>query len=175
LAATTDDGVYRTSDRGQRWECSIFGLVDLNVFAIAFATAQRVIVGTETGVFLSKNDGLAWRETAFSMDDGPVLCLAAAEDGTLYAGTESSGSYISSNDGRTWRTIAHQGTLIQQLQVLDQRVFAPLPTGIDVSTDGGETWETHVPATKGTDISAFCVADRCTLVGHTDGTLRRVT
>jgi hypothetical protein len=75
-----EDGVLRSWDRGISWAGWNFGLLDLNVYALAispeFRADETLFVGVESGVFRSGNGGRAWRETAFPMEAGPVLSLA---------------------------------------------------------------------------------------------------
>jgi photosystem II stability/assembly factor-like uncharacterized protein len=124
LAATVEDGVFRSGDRGSQWESWNFGLLDLDVYCIAISPAfagplearpleasgdETLYVGTETGIFRSTNGGRAWREVGFDTDLAPVLSLALspdyARDGCLYAGTASQGMYRSGDRGRTWERV----------------------------------------------------------------------
>ncbi|NIV35567.1 MAG: hypothetical protein GWN58_40785, partial [Anaerolineae bacterium] len=69
-------------------------------------------VGVDSGIFRSTNGGRAWREVDFSPDLAPVLSLALspayAEDGILFAGTESHGLYRSQDGGRTWTRLGEE-------------------------------------------------------------------
>jgi photosystem II stability/assembly factor-like uncharacterized protein len=117
LAATVEDGVFRTGDRGDKWESWNFGLLDLDVYALALSPAfgaplgtsgdEMAFVGTETGVFRSTNGGRAWREVPFPTELAPVLCLAIspATDGCLYAGTAERGLYRSTDRGQSWERV----------------------------------------------------------------------
>jgi photosystem II stability/assembly factor-like uncharacterized protein len=124
LAATVEDGVFRSGDRGSKWESWNFGLLDLDVYALALSPAfggplgtsapeaggdETAFVGTETGIFRSTNGGRAWRETPFDTDLAPVLCLALspdyADDGCLYAGTAENGLYRSTDRGESWERV----------------------------------------------------------------------
>ena len=110
LAATVEDGVFRSGDRGGRWESWNFGLLDLEVYCIALSPAfgdplassglassglassglassglassgdETIYVGTETGIFRSTNGGRAWREVDFDLNLAPVLSLALSPD-----------------------------------------------------------------------------------------------
>ena len=105
-----EDGVLRSWDRGASWAAWNFGLLDLNVFALAlspnFTHDDMLFVGAESGVFRSTNGGRAWRETAFPMECAPVLSLALSPnfsvDGCILAGTEEHGLWRSGDRGLTW-------------------------------------------------------------------------
>ncbi|MEQ8675330.1 MAG: hypothetical protein RLP44_01440 [Aggregatilineales bacterium] len=101
LAATLEDGVFRSINRGAGWVSWNFGLLDWRVHCITispqFAQDETVIIGTESGLFQSKNGGRMWQEVA-----SPVIgdlishilltaqftshgeLLIATEDGKLY-------------------------------------------------------------------------------------------
>ncbi|MBZ0293151.1 MAG: hypothetical protein K8L99_11355, partial [Anaerolineae bacterium] len=111
VASTVEDGVFVSTDRGMSWLPWNFGLLDLNVYAVAFSpnfeVDQVVCIGTESGIFQSKTGGRAWRPIPFSMDAAPVLSLGFSPDfvhsGRIYAGTETHGLYTSDDGGMTWK------------------------------------------------------------------------
>ncbi|MCU0513513.1 MAG: hypothetical protein MUE40_13205 [Anaerolineae bacterium] len=107
LAATAEDGVFVSSDRGQSWLAWNFGLLDTNVYSLAlspgFARDARVLIGTESGIFSSTSGGRSWQETAFPLSAAPVLSVCAAGGGRWYAGTEEHGLFQSVDDGHTWQ------------------------------------------------------------------------
>ncbi len=82
FAATIGDGILRTRDRGVSWDAWNFGLLDLEVLALAispdFANDETLFAATATGIFRSPNAGRAWRELQFPDDAGAVLCLAVS-------------------------------------------------------------------------------------------------
>ena len=115
LAATVEDGVFRSANRGHNWTAWNFGLLDLNILSTAispgFGHDDTLFVGSESGVFCSTNGGRAWKEIAgFPPDWAPVLSLALSpdfcRDGTLFAGTESNGLFWSANRGESWEQLA---------------------------------------------------------------------
>ena len=184
LAATVEDGVFRSGDRGNKWGSWNFGLLDLDVYALALSPAfggppkaggdETVFVGTETGVFRSTNGGRAWRETTFEIDRAPVLCLALspgyAGDGCLYAGTAERGLYRSNDGGESWARVGAgapplagapapsiNALLLSPHYPAEPHILAMLSDALLVSHDDGATWEAWAP---GLDLSpgATCVA-----------------
>ena len=107
FAGTMEDGVFRSSDRGERWVRWNFGLLDLHVLVLAlspdFAQDETLFVGVESGIFRSTNGGRAWREVPFPTDLAPVISLAISpdfkRDGLLLAGTEAHGLYALARSG----------------------------------------------------------------------------
>ena len=184
LAATVEDGVFRSGDRGNKWQSWNFGLLDLDVYALALSPAfggplgtsgdETVFVGTETGIFCSTNGGRAWRETPFDTDLAPVLCLALspdyARDGCLYAGTDENGLYRSTDRGESWTRVGAavpplSGTPAPSINALllspqypdEPHILAMLADALIVSRDGGTSWESWA---AGLDLNsgATCVA-----------------
>jgi photosystem II stability/assembly factor-like uncharacterized protein len=195
LAATLEDGVYATDDRGGHWVPWSFGLMDLNVVALAispdFAHDETAFAGTESGVFRSTNGGRAWRETDFPMEFGPVLSLAVspdfARDGTVWAGTEEHGLFQSRDGGTTWHRAGDSQVTDPINAILLSSEFPSEPhllvmqsRTLMVSRDGGRSWSawkqglhfdqglTCVAAPSGIEAGATL------LVGLGDGGVRRV-
>ena len=195
LAATLEDGVYATDDRGDHWMPWSFGLMDLNVLCLAispdYAADETVFAGTESGVFRSTNGGRAWRETDFPMECAPVLSLAVspdlARDGSVWAGTEEHGLFHSRDGGKTWQQLG-RGQITDAINAI--LLSATVSSVVDVlvvqagtlivSRDGGRSW---APWRNGLsyDEGLACVAapfglyaGAPLLVGLATGDVRRV-
>jgi len=160
FAGTLEDGIFVSRDRGSSWKAWNFGLLDLNVLALAispaFARDETIFVAVESGVFRSTNGGLAWREAPFDIDDAPVLSLAISphfdEDGVLYAGTEARGLFVSEDAGMSWRRLAAKDIHESVDSILLSSDFPTSPellalVGGDVliSPDRGKTWRPRIP------------------------------
>ncbi|MCY4145192.1 MAG: hypothetical protein OXE95_01925 [Chloroflexi bacterium] len=95
LAGTFADGVFRSTDAGATWQAYNHGLFDHSVNCLAlsprFADDGAVYAGTSTGIYCSHNGGRLWQDMHVGSGRENVLCLAAAEDGALYAGCEAHG------------------------------------------------------------------------------------
>jgi outer membrane protein assembly factor BamB len=156
FAGTMEDGVFRSSDRGDHWVRWNFGLLDLHVLALAlspnFAQDETLFVGTESGVFRSTNGGRAWREVAFPEELAPVLSLAISpafkQDGALYVGTEAHGLHVTQDRGRTWARLGAQvldgsvNAILLDAPGGDQApaLLAVSSAGIFISADAGRSW-----------------------------------
>ena len=155
LAATLEDGIYASDDRGDHWMPHSFGLMDLNVITLAmspdFANDETAFAGTESGVFRSTNGGRAWRETDFPMECAPVLSLAVspdfARDGTVWAGSEAHGLFRSADGGKSWARVG-AGALTESINAIllapgfssEPCVLVVQAQTLVVSRDGGTTW-----------------------------------
>jgi photosystem II stability/assembly factor-like uncharacterized protein len=155
FAATMEDGVLFSSDRGRRFVSWNFGLLDLNIFCLAispeFAEDETVFVGTQSGIFRSTNGGRAWREVDLPVGYETVLSLAIspdfARDGILWAGTETQGMLVSTDKGDHWRQVG-EGVITDAVNAIilspgfaSHRELLALHGGtVFHSADDGNTW-----------------------------------
>jgi photosystem II stability/assembly factor-like uncharacterized protein len=102
LAATLQDGMFRSADHGVSWSPYNYGLWDATVFALAASPDGLFYAGTNSGVFVSVNGGRAWHETAFP-SVGAVMRLACAAGGAVFAATEAGELYFSGDSGQHWQ------------------------------------------------------------------------
>ena len=159
LYAATGDAIARIDD----------GSVSLSLGgsgARCVATGEGVVLaGGPFGVRLSTDGGGTWQPSAL---EGDVFSVAAAADGTLYAGTEPSALFVSRDGGESWREL-------ESLQKIPSRPtwsFPPRPwtshvrwiapspdepdlllVGIELgglmrSEDAGATWRDHAPGAQ---------------------------
>lgn len=186
LAATLEDGVFSSTDRGVRWQAWNFGLFDLNVLCLALSPAwsadETAFAGTETGLYRSTNGGRAWRHTGFPTALAPVLslaCIAGENCGkyTVFAGTEANGLLFSGDMGETWGAVDEDllRGAVNQLQVVERAAGASLyaltERGVVESGDGGRTWGEALRTADAP--STMLVLDGAILLGMPGKGLRR--
>lgn len=155
FAATMEDGVLFSSDRGSHFGAWNFGLLDLNILCLAispnFAEDETVFAGTQSGVFRSTNGGRAWREVDLPVGYEVVLSLALsldfARDGILLAGTETQGLLLSTDAGEIWQRVGEDVFIDAVNAILlfpdfsTRREILALHAGTLLhSTDCGSTW-----------------------------------
>jgi len=195
LAATMEDGVFRSADRGVHWATWNFGLLDLNVLCLAispdFAHDETLFAGTGSGIFRSANGGRAWREVDLPTEFAPVLSLALSphytQDGTLFAGTEAHGLFRSTDRGRTWTRLGKKILNEAVNAIVLSPDFSSKPESLVltsehllVSRDGGQSWLAW-EAGGSLEQEAACVAapqgldpGAPLLVGLVNGEVRRI-
>lgn len=164
LAASTEDGIFRSATRGSRWARWNFGLLDLNVYCLAispdFARDETLFAGVETGVFRSTNGGRAWREIDLSVGYEPVVSLALspryAQDGHIFVGTETQGLLFSADDGASWTRLGEDAITDPVNSVLVSPEYPDQPSILALSEnalwfsqDGGGTWDQVKPVMEG--------------------------
>ena len=111
LAATADDGVFRSPDRGKTWQEWNFGLLDRQINYLTQDEDGTIYAGCESGVFISMSNGRSWQELPFPMELAPVLSMAT-NNKTILLGTENHGLFISTDKGQTWQNNSQlEGTI----------------------------------------------------------------
>ena len=171
LAATVQDGIFRSTDRGVTWTGWNFGLYDPNINALAFVDSQVIFAGTQSGIFRSSNAGRSWRDTDFPVEWAPVSCLAVSRDGTIFAGTEADGLYVSCDEGKTWEGLM-EGTVEQIHPDASGKLLILKDRELRLSENGGHSWQAARPGFgPGSDISAFTIlpGTKSLLVGLSNG------
>ena len=155
LAATIQDGIFRSTDRGVNWTGWNFGLFDPNINTLAFVDSQIVFAGTQSGVFRSNNAGRSWRDLDFPIDSAPVLCLAVNRNGTIHAGTEAEGLHVSCDHGKTWKGLI-EGT-VEQIHLDATGKLLILRDGeLLLSENCGDSWQAARPGFEpASEISAL--------------------
>jgi Zn-dependent metalloprotease/photosystem II stability/assembly factor-like uncharacterized protein len=151
--AGTSQGIYKSSNRGVRWERMNNGLSVLDVRALAVdpADPETVYAGTHGGgVFKSRNGGQTWS----SRNDGleghrevHSLAIDPQDSTRLYLGT--SGIFVSRDRGETWRKAGGFDwaiTAIAICSVNPQIIYISTRSGVIKSSDGGTTWLGTYPA-----------------------------
>jgi len=195
LAATLEDGVLCSSDRGRRWIAWNFGLLDLNTLCLAispdFTNDETLFIGTQSGIFRSTNAGRSWREVNLPVGFEPVLSLAVSpsfsRDATLFAGTENKGLLRSGDGGQTWQRLGKStfkepiNGIVLAPDFSDRPEILILQGGsLLFSTNDGKTWKSWRDGTLAdkviTAIYAPCGFDLQSpaLVGCANGTILRI-
>ncbi|HET7153296.1 MAG TPA: T9SS type A sorting domain-containing protein [Candidatus Kapabacteria bacterium] len=140
FVSNDEDGIYLTTNNGTSWSASDSGLTGYGRFVTCMLKKDGAIyVGTYYGgVWASTNNGTSW--TVVDSAIGAVTALTAL-DSTMIAGTNQNGLFISTNNGSTWTPKGPRAIPVYALITDSGRIFAGTDTGIFVSFDHGENWE----------------------------------
>ncbi|MGC4190525.1 MAG: hypothetical protein QM589_04725 [Thermomicrobiales bacterium] len=79
LAGTHEDGVFRSTDGGRRWESANVGLYLRRITALKAVDSEQVVVAAEFGVFRTQNGGESWTEVTWIVSEGTISAVAAGE------------------------------------------------------------------------------------------------
>jgi len=159
IYAGTDEGLYRSEDRGQNFEHIPGALDDYKVWRIAIDPAEpdTMFAGTAPAtLFRSRDAGLHWDQLTPDFDDECFnvnvprvlgLSIDASDHRIVWAGVEVGGASRSLDGGDTWTRIS--GGLMDELDVHDIKpipgktggAIVTLPNELCVTSDAGETWQ----------------------------------
>ena len=109
------------------------------------ASAGKIFAGTGGGIFRTTDNGSNWVLLTNGISDSNYVYSLATLDSNIFAGTDFSGLYLSTNFGVTWTEIG--GGLINHVNTLTidgMNVYAGTGNGVFRSTNLGETWSSHV-------------------------------
>ena len=160
--AGTNDGPYRSSDRGDHWERLDYprGAPGVWTFLFRPGDPQVMYLGTAPGeIYRSVNGGDSWQKLSASMGSNecqmafPTRVIALAADPNfpdeMYAGLEVAGVIRSSDGGDTWEEITgslapSEGTLdlhgVQCTAASPHTVFLTTRQGPFIGPDRGREW-----------------------------------
>lgn len=132
VAGSDGDGILRSTDGGNSWQLSKFGLGSSTILDITCApTWEReqipngvthnyeiIFAATDAGVYQSPNAGRAWHLAGTGLPSVPVLSIAvspgfkristpsdASYTGAIFAGTDGAGLYRSNDGAQNWQVI----------------------------------------------------------------------
>jgi len=107
--AGTTKGLYRTADKGESWERIGQAIADPFISSIVLhpSDSSVVYVGGPAGVWKSTDGGRSWQATNGGLASLNIRALAMEPNAlrTLYAGTNGSGLYRSTDAGAKWTAV----------------------------------------------------------------------
>ena len=129
-------GLFRTSDNGENWV-----KIDstLGGFSSLMLDGTNLLAGTSTGAYLSADNGLSWSSINNGLPDyvnnyGWITTLAGSSNGdggsNIFAGTDSAGIFLSTNNGTNWSSIGLTGKKVSALAITETNLFALTEQGI---------------------------------------------
>lgn len=164
FAATTGNGVLRTTDGGVSWVFRNVGLSNREVTALALSPAFNMdltlLVGVVDGMFKSETLGERWKLCPIEKEAMPLSGIAFARNAVI-AGSETKGLFHSSNRGENWtKRGAFSSGPINMLATSPTATLIAVATPMVVATssDFGENWQRTEGKTP-RDIIALSVSD----------------
>lgn len=149
LAATLEDGVLRSVNRGEGWVAWNFGLLDWHVQCMAvspdFAQDETVYIGCDSGLFISHTGGRAWRNLPLPDESAPVSSVSSSPQGpaSLWVGTEAGRLFgYQGNAFTELRLPAElQGERIHSITAQGETLIVGLQTQLLVRDTQGQHWQ----------------------------------
>lgn len=156
----SEQGLFRSTDGADHWtrvESPVNGQQVWSLLLLPQAP-EVILAGTcPARVVRSGDAGLTWTEPAVRMvQECPrimhtrvtTLTVDSTEPQTVWAGVEIDGLYRSQDAGRTWQAVGH-GLSSRDIHALaivatngrGRRLLATTNNDVNLSTDGGETWQ----------------------------------
>ena len=146
--AGSGNGVFKSTDAGERWQAVNVGLTERYVFDLAIDQHRpaTLYAATDGGVFKSQDGGGSWRKTSMppgveGRDAVVSLALHPRNPRVIYAGTDDA-VYKSGDAGASWQKVRTARRVFAI--VLDPKqpatVYAGSGGGVFKSTDAGRSW-----------------------------------
>lgn len=143
VRALTAAAVHTSIDGGQTWTTEPMTDIPPPLYAMA-DSGNTMLVGGVAGAWATRDGGSSWRQV---LADATVHALAAANDGSVLAGTESDGILRSEDGGSTWLS-ANPGLHEADIHALaispdferDGTGFAATHSALYRTRSGGRSW-----------------------------------
>ncbi len=129
FAASDTNGVFMTANGGTSWTAVNSGLTDKRIFQLA-AMGTKLFAVTLKGVFISGNSVTSWAANGSSLKN--INCFLVVNN-QVFAGTDSSGVYLSADSGATWTAFGSgmpAGARVWSLAASGNNIFAGTGSGV---------------------------------------------
>jgi hypothetical protein len=158
----TEDGVYRSMDKGMTWSQVASGFTLTRSFAVLGAD---IFMATEDGILRSSDRGATWMRLSLVPGKAERVFSVAVCGTYVFAGSQADGVFRSSDHGVSW-TSANSGlggNFVRMFAASGSALYAGTDNGgVYVSMNNGTTW---APMNFGGRVGALVVADQYLFVG----------
>ena len=166
IYAATGNGLYRSTDSGERWERIFSGKIELeNQCMTVLGMGEIILVGTKAGLFISRDNGRIWYKQQVGIGSKAIINIesGAAKDADIYL-VAACGILRSLDKGKSWKSIfidnrqkeiteefatedaelTEKKSVIYSLKVdrnNSSRLYFCTMKGVYKSSDYGQSWE----------------------------------
>jgi photosystem II stability/assembly factor-like uncharacterized protein/uncharacterized protein YegL len=104
LYVGTTDGVYKSTNGGSSWSAAGSGTSgrEVRTLAISPADSSTIFAGTDSGVYRSVDSRSSWSRSGLANEAVQAMIADPLNAQEVYAGTNGSGVYHSSDGGGSW-------------------------------------------------------------------------
>ncbi len=156
LAATTDRGVYISTNNGNNWQPINNGLPLGQKITSFTATNGILLAATEKyGVFRSTDNGQNWLVANNGLLDNNILQVQA-DGNSVWALSRNAGLFKSNNQGQSWQAVSVPGNCLEcsEIAIIDSAIFIAQGS-ILVSHNSGGVWKKDTTVKNITGIRAY--------------------
>lgn len=135
IFATTQDGVYKSTDNGTTWLPSNSGIENIFMHPIVQTSNGYIFAGSDqNGIYISTDNGDSWFQSNSGLNNLQISSLAVDSDDNIIAGTVSGDVYISTDLGSNWNFKENNNVNSQINQILT--LSGSSQTNIYTATNG---------------------------------------
>ena len=177
VAATLDQGIYRSTDVGVTWVKSNTGLTNLATYII-IQSGSELFVGTNGGgVFTSSDGGVSWFASNSGLGSHYISSLAVS--GTYLAAGTDAGVFLSTDNGNHWSSTGIlPDPYVSCVGITGHFILAGTIDGIDgglfSSTDLGASWKRADTGITNKKIHAIAFTTAGEYIGTENGLYQRM-
>jgi photosystem II stability/assembly factor-like uncharacterized protein len=161
FAASTNEGVFRSTDNGDTWDQLNAGITDQHLYSIAVHQNGDVYAGGKNTIYRSKTNGITWEKmTTDFPSGGNVTAIVVSTQGNVIAGIENAGVFWSTDNGETWTKRAEGFTATKVNALLSTpvgKVFAGTDEGIFyLDTVSNADWTQYSSGLTAKNVQTLC-------------------
>jgi photosystem II stability/assembly factor-like uncharacterized protein len=149
-AATSYDGVFKSTDFGSNWIPSNEGMGPKDVRALTITNSSTLIAGTHyVGMYRSTDQGAFWNKSMNGFPAGISILSLLESESSIYAGTRD-GVFRTDDNGNNWIKLTGTNDTINYCTVwslcekngdIYASTFLQFNTTIYKTTNKGATWK----------------------------------
>jgi photosystem II stability/assembly factor-like uncharacterized protein len=164
LFCSTEDGVYRSENRGNFWWRTGLSVGAVRVVVQHPKDPNVLFAGTDdNGIYVTRNGGRYWEKVEAGLDHSTFYTIVfdPSNPEVLYAGGYLTGVYRSTDGGQSWMRANNGITNLNVHSIAveptnSNRVYAgTVWGGVFESTDGGNSW--HNAGLNGSEVWTITV------------------
>ena len=135
IFAGTQNGMYISSDNGINWTSNQSIGDTINSLAVS---GSYIFAGSENGLYYSLDNGISFIPTGLNVEVNTIACNGMK----VFAGSYSSGIFLSEDNGLSWSQINSGPSSIYSIIIIGTKVLAANYDGLFISSDNGSNWTT---------------------------------